>query len=196
MLRAILFQILMSLPASTHTPEAPEARQERMEVVARAVADASEELARKRWPGPAQEVALVLTTIAWHESGLDLDVHAGRCKDHQCDPYRKNGVVLHRAASLWQLHTNKIVPPKVWATIAGTDEESTRRAAFFAGSLASGARGMCAKKHRGGDWLAMTFAAYGTGYTCHTESAKLRVATFHRFSRKAEAIRAELRRAS
>jgi hypothetical protein len=42
----------------------------------------------------------------------------------------------------------------------------------------------------------MTFAAYGTGYTCHTQSAKLRVATFKRFCRKAEAIRAELRRAS
>jgi hypothetical protein len=198
MLREILFQLLMSLPASTHTPETPEARQERMAVVATAIADASEELARKRWPGPAQEIALVLTTIAWHESGLDLNVHAGRCKDHQCDPVRKRDgeVVRFKAASLWQIHSNALVPPKVWATLAGTDEDSTRRAALVAGRLAAGARGMCSYQHRGKDWVHMTFAAYGTGSVCFKESAKLRVATFHRFSRKAEAIRAELRRAS
>jgi hypothetical protein len=173
-----------------------------MHSVANAVADASEELTchkrdrcKRRWPGSAQELALVLTTIAWHESGLDPDVHAGRCKDHQCDPVRKRDgeVVRFKAASLWQIHANALVPPPAWARLAGTDEESTRFAALTAGRLASGARGMCAYQHRGQDWVHMTFAAYGTGSSCFKASAKSRVATFHRFSKKAEQIRARLR---
>jgi hypothetical protein len=205
MLRPVLFHLLMSLPPSTHTPEAHEAREARMHTVANAVADASEELTcykqdrcKRRWPGSAQEMALVLTTIAWHESGFDLDVHAGRCKNHQCDPVRRRGgeVLRFKAASLWQIHSNALVPLPVWATLSGTDEESTRLAALTAGRLAAGARGMCTYQHRGGDWLHMTFAAYGTGSVCRKESAKLRVATFYRFSKKVEAIRAELRRQS
>jgi hypothetical protein len=204
MLRALLFHLFMSLPASTHTPEAHEAREARMHTVATAVADASEELTcykqdrcKRRWPGPPQELALVLATIAWHESGLDLDVHAGQCKPHQCDPVHRRGQpVRHRAAGLWQIHSNALVPPPVWERLKGTGEEPTRLSALTAGRLAAGARGMCAYQHRGGDWVHMTFAAYGTGSVCHKESAKLRVATFHRFSRKVETIRAELRRAS
>lgn len=202
MLRAVLFHLLMSLPASTHTPEAHEAREARMHSVANAVASASEELTcyrrdrcKRRWPGPAQELALVLTTIAWHESGMDLDVHAGRCKDHQCDPVRRRGgeVVRFKAASLWQIHANALVPPPVWATLAGVDEESTTRAALAAGRLAAGARGMCTYQHKGQDWVHMTFAAYGTGSVCFKPSAKARVTTFHRFSKKVEQIRARLR---
>lgn len=198
MLRAILFHLLMSLPASTHTPETTEAREARMHSVANAVADASEELTtgpKRRWPGPAQELALVLTTIAWHESGFDLDVHAGNCKDYQCDPVRKRDgeVVRFKAASMWQIHANALVPPRAWAKLAGADEESTRFAALTAGRLAAGARGMCTYQHRKGDWREMTFAAYGTGSVCFKASAKTRVATFNRFSRKAEVIRRQLR---
>lgn len=196
MLRLILFQLLMSLPPSTHTAEAPEAREARMHTVANAVTDASEELASKhRWPGSSQELALVLLTIAWHESGFDLDVHAGNCKDYQCDPLRRRDgkVVRFKAASMWQIHANALVPPPVWKRLAGIDEESTRFAALTAGRLASGARGMCSYQHRGADWREMTFAAYGTGGVCFKPSAKTRVATFNRFSRKAEAIRAQLR---
>jgi hypothetical protein len=200
MLRALLFHLLMSLPPSTHTPEAHEAREARMHTVANAVADASEELTgeKRRWPGPARELALVLTTIAWHESGLDRDVHAGECKPFQCDPIHNHSgkPVRFRAASLWQIHSNAFVPQKAWSALAGTDEDSTRRAALVAGRIASMSRNMCVHQHRGKDWLPMTFAAYGTGGSCFKESAKLRVATFKRFCRKAEAIRAELRRAS
>jgi hypothetical protein len=205
MLRDVLLALLMTLPPSKYTDELPAAREARMGAIAGAIASASKELTcrdafairecRRKWPGSAQEVALVLTTIAWHESGFDQGVHAGECKSFQCDPIRKrDGVVLKfRATSLWQIHSNALVPEPVWRTLAGADEESTRRAALIAGRLASGARRMCEYQHRGGDWVTMTFAAYGTGSVCHKESAKTRAATFHRFSRKLEAIRLELR---
>lgn len=200
MLRALLFHLLMSLPPSKYTAEDAADREARMHTVACAVADASEQLTcyrqercRRLWPGPARELALVLLTIAWHESGLDRDVHAGQCKPFQCDPVHSRGqAVVFRAASLWQVHSSAFVPRRLWSTLAGTDEESTRRAAVVAGRIASVARNMCAYQHRGKDWLPMTFAAYGTGGSCFKESSAARAATFRRFDRKLEEIRARL----
>jgi hypothetical protein len=196
MLRVLLFHLLMSLPPSKYTAEDIADREARMHAVANAVVDASEALStgrRRTWPGSERELALVLTTIAWHESGLDRDVHAGECKPFQCDPVHSRGkVVRFRAASLWQIHSNAFVPQHMWQTLAGTDEESTRRAALVAGRIASVSRNMCTHQHRGGDWLTMTFAAYGTGGSCFKESAKTRAATFRRFDRKLAEIKAEL----
>jgi len=197
MLRILLFHLLMSLPPSKYTEESVADREARMHSVANAVADASEALStgkRRVWPGSERDLALVLTTIAWHESGFDADVHAGQCKPFQCDAVknRAGDVVRFRAASLWQIHANAFVPQRMWQTLAGTDEDSTRRAALVAGRIASVSRNMCAYQHRGGDWLTMTFAAYGTGGACFKESAKLRAATFRRFERKLTEIKAQL----
>src|SRR6266542_2922338 len=118
MLRILLFHLLMSLPSSKYTAEAPPDREMRMHAIANAVTDASEKLTsnKRMWPGPPRELALVLVTIAWHESGLDRDVHAGECKPFQCDPIHSRGEPMRfRAASLWQIHANAFVPQLMWS---------------------------------------------------------------------------------
>src|SRR5262245_33852602 len=206
MLREIIFRLIIELPASTHTPESPEARADRTRIVADAIAGASEQLTcrgaragepecKRRWPGTAQELALVLTAIAWHESHFDLGVHAGECKPSQCDPLRRadGSVIPHQAASLWQIHQTPVVPAEVWHRLAGTGAEATQLAAENAARIAARGRAMCAYQHRGKlDWRLATFSAYATSSLCLKSSMQERVATLSKFERRAEKIRREL----
>jgi hypothetical protein len=207
MLREILFRLIIELPASTHTPESPELREERTRVIATAVADAADALTcrgatdcKRRWPGSSTELALVLTTIAWHESHFDRAVHAGECKPNQCDPLRRadGTVIRHQAASLWQIHMSPVVPAGVWEHLAGVNAESTGLAAANAARIAARGRAMCEYQHRRDkiDWRLATFSAYATSSLCSRPGMLERVATLARFTKKAELLRAAIKRKS
>jgi len=92
------------------------------------------------WKGDPDKLGYVLLTLAYQESKLARNVHAGNCGPYQCDAYKdKDGNIRHRATSLWQIQSSKAVPYDEWKELSGLDQQSTTNAAkaaykiFFSG---------------------------------------------------------------
>ena len=176
MLETILAAAL-SLPAYKEDSESLEERTARLTVVATAIDGASAravcadepEGCRRIWPGTRKELSMLLLTQAWHETRLAKRIHEDRCRPKECDG--------GRAKSLWQMHASHVLPRNVWATIGGTDQASTSRAAWYAARYLAGSRHRCAK---GGDWVAPTISAYATGNVCEWRGARKRERLFWR----------------
>jgi hypothetical protein len=139
------------------------------ETIAAAIADAVDHV--DDWPGSKRELATLLLTVAWHETGLSLRIHEGRCKPYECDHGRARG--------LWQLHVHSLLPRARWLGVAGLDFESTRTAAFEAARALVRSRHMCAAGVRTSAWVAPTLAAYaGRGCRGHLPDIDRRVQTY------------------
>ena len=151
-LAAALLSAMMALPCAFDEPKA-DCRPWRAEV-ARAVADVAEEATCEgrpvdcapTWKGPADELAAVLTEIAYHESGLRRRIQEGRCRDDECDAVRslrtQRWTGLHLARSMWQLHRTPEIPGveslvsrEHWLAVVGSDPASLRLAASTAARL-------------------------------------------------------------
>jgi hypothetical protein len=104
---------------------------------------------KRRWAGTRQDLGLLLAVTAKFESNLAQHIHEDRCKVNECDSYRlwipaqKKYIVLHKAASMWQLHANYSLPVEVWNQTKGTSPEATYQAAYQAGLAFSRAYGLC-----------------------------------------------------
>jgi hypothetical protein len=183
-LASAIAAVAISLPASAvplDSPryEAPEDRAVRMVVIAEAIASASERATcaepwatldapcRRIWPGGAIELAALLLSLGYLESGFAEWVHAGRCRlaIGECDARKSNGVWVVGAKSPWQIQRTGY-SHAVWGDLEGTGEWSTFVAAWTAARVVSGARSMCAYRRPGLPWLAATLSAYGSGSTC------------------------------
>ncbi len=125
-----IMRALLSLPTFHEDRGADVAEQKRAQlvVIANAIGAASK---------GDRDLAAPLVTTAYHESGNSMRIHAGLCKDRECD----HGL----ATSLWQIHSSKHIPFDQWVVLAGTDPEATKAAAKVAAQMLLGARFACGK---------------------------------------------------
>jgi hypothetical protein len=177
MWQAILAAAL-KLPTYYGDTETPGERLQRLTIVAesidyasaRATCTGEPEGCRRVWPGSRKELAALLLVQAWQETRLAQHVHADQCAENECD--------RGRAKSLWQLQPNSIVTRPEWQTLGGTDQESTRAAAWAAARMLATNRFRCAKAP--GDWVTPTISGYARGNECEWSGAKPRVEMFWR----------------
>jgi len=177
-----LLLVLLSLPNAHRDTESWTEREQRMGTIAMAIDAASSratctkpydtEVCKPIWPGKKKELALVLLTKAWWESRVAQNVHEGRCFDHECDAYRKNGYIVHKARTIWQIQKTGYVSDKEWNTMVGTDFESTRTAAWVATRILSHGKTRCGSTYG-------TFSYYGRG-RCSWEGAHKRVRFYNK----------------
>lgn len=180
MMRGILLVLLSLLP--WHGDRHESARAERLWRLAWAIDVAAERSVRSgEWTGSRRELAALLIVQGYWESRFARHIHAGRCGPLECDPYRYQGQLLHRATSPWQIQFSGVVPPSEWRTLAGEDLESTTRAATAAARVLSRGRSSCRS-------LEGTIAAYA-GVRCRWSGARAR-------ARHVRTVEAELRHAA
>jgi hypothetical protein len=145
-LRETLLLLLLGLRAHHLDREEPEARQERLGIIADAVSDASlratcseqyaTEDCKRHWPLSPLDLGVLLVTQAYLESTLAKNVHEGNCRSYECDPIRIVGLgqIRHRARSLWQIHRISPIESE-WEHMQGSDLQSTTAAAWAAAKL-------------------------------------------------------------
>lgn len=134
--------ILLSLQPNLSDKETWEERSSRMEIIAHAIDDASSkatcsenynlEDCEKTWPGDKKQIALLLITQGYFESKFAKNVHERKCKPYECDSYRKNGHVIHRARSLWQIQKTNLVSRDEYNKMKFFSKESTTLSANVA----------------------------------------------------------------
>lgn len=181
----LLLLLLLTLPPAYEDRTEPlRERQDRLEVLGRAVARATDELvADKSWTLPAVDLALLLVTLGEAESRFARHVHAGRCRKNffvgrgirECD--------AGRAATPWQLWITPQVPRALWKRLPGLDQAATDLAAFTAGRVLSYHVRGCGS-YEGG------IARYATGRVCRWSRAPKRFARFVELRRRYELLRA------
>jgi hypothetical protein len=145
-LREILFVLLQGLPAHHLDHEEPDARIERLRIIAESVSDASLRATCSEGYATTScsplvemkplDLGVLLVTQAYSESRLAKNVHEGNCREYECDPIRSawSGQISHRARSLWQIHHVGPVESE-WEHMQGSDLESTKAAAWAAAKL-------------------------------------------------------------
>jgi hypothetical protein len=149
-----ILMVLLSLPASYYDKESPEERRDRMEVIARAIGDASARATCDErfdkpecepiWKSNRKQLILLLVTKAWWESRLAQNVHEGNCRKTECDPTKMpGGNIIHRARTIWQMQKTGLVSRDEWNTMVGTDFEATRTAAWVATKILSRGKRVC-----------------------------------------------------
>lgn len=147
-LRETILALMLGLPAHHLDREEPEARRARLQIVANAIADASQRATcsddfasdgcRRVWPKAPLDLSVLLVTQAYSESRFARNVHEGKCRSYECDPIRNasTGVLQHRARTLWQIH--RIGPIETeWDIMLGVDAASTAAAAWAATKILS-----------------------------------------------------------
>jgi hypothetical protein len=170
-LTAYLISAILSLPTFHEDIGEQLVAQKRAqaELIASAVAEAAEK--SRGWPGSQRELAVLLVTIAWHETRFSLRIHDGHCRPYECDHGRARG--------LWQLHVHASLPRERWLTVAGLDPVSTLNGATEAATALIRSRHWCARQARGRDWVAPTLLAYaGRGCGGQLPDIDARVRTY------------------
>lgn len=164
-LQELLVVLMMALPTHYLDTETPDERQQRMGVIAAAIVTASDyalchgkfagdENCEAIWTGTQDELVVLLLTKAFWESRLAQNVHAGKCRDWQCDPWKsKNGTIVHRARTIWQLQRTRIVTAE-WDWMLGTDRRSTTYAAWAATKVLSRGKRACSTTNGTIRWYA------------------------------------------
>ncbi len=134
--------VLLGLRPCELDRETPEDRRARLEVVSQSVEYAAARATcsgafaewvecQPIWRRSRSELTALLVTVAYEESKLALHVHAGRCRDHECDAISSGGSIVHRARSLWQVHYSPAFREE-WENIPGTTLWQTSDAAWAA----------------------------------------------------------------
>lgn len=169
----------MGLPAHQLDKEEPAARQTRMQIIADAIADASQRATCSEaysseecvpiWPLSSIELSALLVTEAYSESRFARNVHEGKCRAWECDPVRSayTGQVRHRARSIWQIHRSSPVEAE-WDQMLGADQSSTTAAAWAAAKLLTRGYRACGS-------IAGAISRYAGVDDCHWSEAEKRV---------------------
>jgi hypothetical protein len=153
MWNAILTVLLGLQPHQYDAEEPPAERAERMATIAKAIDYASSRVTcsgpwsevecDRRYPGSQVELASLLLAIGHMESGFAGPIQDGRCRDHECDAYRRSdGTVAHRARSYWQVHRNSRLE-EVWDEMVGIEQWPTNNSAWAAAIVLAGHRYRC-----------------------------------------------------
>lgn len=180
----ILLTLLSKEPYSKDT-ETWQQREDRMEIVASAIIEATdnatcygkeEEPCEVLWPGSREELAFLLVATAHHESNFAQHIHEGACRTEQgeCDASRMQefpgGPVKHyaRSLSIWQIQKFDI-PPQDWDKIRAGVQGTSAAAWHAARRLSSG--------YRACKSLEGAISRYATGKSCEWKGAAGRVKT-------------------
>ena len=115
-----LVEFLNSRPASAADNETALQRQKRLRRIARAVVEVAAEEQTRKWLPRTAATAAVLT-IWYYESRFSRTVHAGGLTQWGSD--------RGKAKCMGQLHAGLWLPEAQWASLVGTDLESTKRCA-------------------------------------------------------------------
>jgi hypothetical protein len=111
----------LPVAVADRTPERALAKRQQLDALA--VAMAHESLTAP--VSPRQWVA-VLGAIGFRESAFSLDVQAGQCLRHQCDPRKlTGGGVQFMARSNFQLHANDHTKP-IWDQLVGIENTAVQ----------------------------------------------------------------------
>ncbi|HVG83201.1 MAG TPA: hypothetical protein VM820_01745 [Vicinamibacterales bacterium] len=156
-----LLTILLRLPGPWEAPataEPPEARQERLAIIAEAIALETEQTPAGWRLGSRRMAAGVLVT--WHDEGwrFHRDVHSGKRRgDHR------------RSVCLGQLRQGLLVSRAEWLASMGTDLEATRMCArLTARVLAMHADRCLSDAPEPTAWsFGKAVAGFGTGHSCN-----------------------------
>lgn len=134
--------VLLSLQPSFSDKESWEERTGRMEIVAKAIDDASSKATcmgaydvagcERKWPGSKKELALLLVTKGFWESRFAKNVHEGKCREYECDAYTSQGRILHKARSPWQIQRTGLVTKEEYAKMKSSTLEATSMSAEVA----------------------------------------------------------------
>lgn len=134
--------VLLSLNPSYADEESWENRTGRMEIVAKAIDDASAHATcegayagagcEKKWLGNKKELALLLVTTGFWESRFAKNVHEGKCRKYECDAYKVANKVYHRARSPWQIQKTGLVSNEEYDQMTSATYESTKVSANVA----------------------------------------------------------------
>ncbi len=152
-----ILYMLLSLPPAYADTETWDERQARMTIVATAIDDASSQMTctgkyaptekapcKVRWTRSKRELAVLLVTKGWWESRFAQNVHEGNCKSYECDAEKqKDGTVIHRARSSWQIQQTGIVKGTEWEDMKGASQAATTTAATVAARALSYAHNRC-----------------------------------------------------
>jgi hypothetical protein len=187
----VLLALMLSLPAPYGQKEEPEEREARLTTVAEAIDRASskatcadqdaDESCKPVWRGSRLDLAMLLLTEAYWESRLAKNVHEGKCRAYECDPYQsRHGVLLHRARTLWQLQRSDPIAED-WDRMVGVDAESTTAAAWAATKLFSRAHQRCGS-------IAGAISLLAGGTRCSWSQTASRMRLFDTLSRRARAM--------
>lgn len=166
---------LLALPPYHRDAEVMAERERRLstvavaidQVVARYTCGDTTEPCRPAWPGTRPQLAAMLVTQGFFESGFAQHLHEGVCGPHECDGGRAHG--------LWQVHAGGPVPFEAWQEMSGTSARSTWTSAFYAASLLSKSMKACGT-------LAGAVSMYATGKTCEWAGAAPRIAFMRKLS--------------
>jgi len=121
------------------------------------------------WHGSSRKLAAMLVTKGWWESRFVSNVHAGQCKDYECDATKTRWGIVHRARSPWQIQRTSY-SEALWDDMLGDDLEPTRNAAWVAAKILSTGRNKCRSDYGTLSW-------YGV-QRCEWSGAKNRYLTF------------------
>ncbi|MBN1605553.1 MAG: hypothetical protein JW940_02915 [Polyangiaceae bacterium] len=187
----VLLALMLSLPAPYGQKEDSQEREARLATVAQAIDRASrkatcsdqvvEESCVPIWRGSRFDLAMLLVTEAYWESRLAKNVHEGKCRAYECDPYQsRHGVLLHRARTLWQLQRSGPIAED-WDRMVGVDAESTTAAAWAATKLFSRAHQRCGS-------IAGAISLLAGGAKCTWSQTASRMRLFQSLARRARAM--------
>lgn len=178
--------ILLSFQPAYGDNETWEERSNRMEIIAQAIDDASSKSTCSdkynvdgcvsEWALDKNSVALLLVSTGYWESKFAKNVHEGKCKPYECDSYRKNGHVVHRAKSPWQIQKTGLVTREEYSKMNGASLESTTISANVATRYLLQGMKRCKSEYG-------AFSMYATAKTCKWSGAKIRD-SFYKFLKK------------
>ncbi len=152
-----------------------------LEMIAKAVTQAARE--QRGWQGSVQQLIALEIAVIDNETHASLRIHRNECHEHECDSTKINGIVIHRAISLFQLHAKPLSSPEIWPQLGFMTFESTLLSAKEASRALVRARGACSQVN--GEPIAMTLVSYA-GRGCQLDrwmGWKARVATYNRVLR-------------
>lgn len=178
--------VLLSLPPHYLDKETIEERTDRMTTIATAVdavsaratcsAPYDDSECKRVWLGSQRELALLLVTKAWWESRLARHVQEGNCRKNECDATQINGVIVHRARTIWQMQRTGVISNWEWDNMVGVGSVPTYTAAWVAARILS--RGKTACKTTYG-----TISYYAVG-RCDWPPAARRYMLYEKLSKK------------
>lgn len=181
--------ILLSLDPSHSDNETWDERAARMEIIATAIDDASSKVTcseqyntptcEKTWPLDKKSIALLLVTKGYWESRFAKNVHEGKCRSYECDAYKVNGGIRHRARSSWQIQRTSLVSVEEYNTMNSSSIESTTTAANVAARYLTIGMKSC-KTIKG------AMSIYGGGKVCDWPGAAPREAFYKRLRSMSE----------
>lgn len=177
--------ILLSLEPSYSDKETWDERSARMELIATAIDDATSKATcsdkydvpncEKVWPKDKKSLGLLLVTKGFWESKFAKNVHDGKCRVYECDAYKVNGKVRHKARSIWQIQKTGLVNKEEYAKMGTSSLESTTVSANVA--VRHLVLGMNTCKTISG-----TIAVYGGAKSCFWKGAAPREAFYKKLS--------------